>query len=195
MWHWKLFRPQGNRYCRFPSVFKSRRWRVSASFIWALHVLARQSGLQFSKELLIQWNMVKVMVVIVMSNFSVISQPTTNRAMVRVFFPIVPWDWCPHYYKNPLHVQLPMICLFYAIYYIIFIRILDYVIFLKKKLPQGLYFEKRVLFFFCIYRKRVRFSIILFINNIFHHSLQRIFFSLNILIRYFIYFYCALFWI
>lgn len=86
-----------------------------------------------------------------------------------------------------------MICLFYAIYYIIFIRILDYVIFLKKKLPQGLYFEKKVLFFFCIYRKRVRFSIILFINNIFHHSLQRIFFSLNILIRYFIYFYCALF--
>lgn len=40
-----------------------------------------------------------------------------------------------------------MICLFYAIYYIIFIRILDYVIFLKKKLPQGLYFEKKVLFF------------------------------------------------
>lgn len=148
MWHWKLFRPQRNRYCRFPSVFKSRRWRVSASFIWALHVLARQSGLQFSKELLIQWNMVKVMVVIVMSNFSVISQPTTNRAMVRVFFPIVPWDWCPHYYENPLHVQLPMICLFYAIYYIIFIRILDYVIFLKKKLPQGLYFEKKVPFFF-----------------------------------------------
>lgn len=195
MWHWKLFRPQRNRYCRFSFVFKSRRWRVSASFIWALHVLARQSGLQFSKELLIQWNMVKVMVVIVMSNFSVISQPTTNRAMVRVFFSIVPWDWCPHYYENPLHVQLPMICLFYAIYYIIFIRILDYVIFLKKKLPQGLYFEKRVLFFFCIYRKRVRFSIILFINNFFHHSLQRIFFSLNILIRYFIYFYCALFWI
>lgn len=147
MWHWKLFRPQGNRYCRFPSVFKSRRWRVSASFIWALYVLARQSGLQFSKGLLIQWNMVKVMVVIVMSNFSVISQPTTNRAMVRVFFPIVPRDWCPHYYENPLHVQLPMICLFYAIYYIIFIRILDYVIFLKKKLPQGLYFEKKVLFF------------------------------------------------
>lgn len=195
MWHWKLFRPQRDRYCRFPSVFKSRRWRVSASFIWALYVLARQSGLQFSKGLLIQWNMVKVMVVIVMSNFSVISQPTTNRAMVRVFFFIVPWDWCPHYYENPLHVQLPMICLFYAIYYIIFIRILDYVIFLKKKLPQGLYFEKRVPFFFCIYRKRVRFSIILFINNIFHHSLQRIFFLWNILIRYFIYFYCALFWI
>lgn len=120
------------------------------------------------------------------------NQPSYGQGF---FFPIVPWDWCPHYYKNPLHVQLPMICLFYAIYYIIFIRILDYVIFLKKKLPQGLYFEKKLLFFFCIYRKRVRFSIILFINNFFHHSLQRIFFSLNILIRYFIYFYCALFWI
>lgn len=151
MWHWKLFRPQGNRYCRFPSVFKSRRWRVSASFIWALHVLARQSGLQFSKELLIQWNMVKVMVVIVMSNFSVISQPTTNRAMVRVFFfhstlrLMSPLLWKP--FARPAANDLFILCniLYYIYSYTWLCDIL------KEKIASGIVFWKEGAFLFFLH--------------------------------------------
>lgn len=105
--------------------------------------------------------------------FSTDNQPSYGQGF---FFSIVPWDWCPHYYENPLHVQLPMICLFYAIYYIIFIRILDYVIFLKKKLPQGLYFEKKVLFYFFAFTVNVFVLVSFYLSITFSTILYNVYF-------------------
>lgn len=105
--------------------------------------------------------------------FSTNNQPSYGQGF---FFSIVPWDWCPHYYENPLHVQLPMICLFYAIYYIIFIRILDYVIFLKKKLPQGLYFEKKVLFYFFAFTVNVFVLVSFYLSITFSTILYNVYF-------------------
>lgn len=176
MWHWKLFRPQRNIYCRFPSVFKSRRWRVSASFIWALYVLARQSGLQFSKELLIQWNMVKVMVVIVMSNFSVISQPTTNRAMVRVFFShstlrlMSPLLWKP--FARPAANDLFILCniLYYIYSYTWLCDIL------KEKIASGIVFWKEGAFLFFAFTVNVFVLVSFYLSITFSTILYNVYF-------------------